>query len=125
MLTSLLKTITKGKDLSERESAIVMEQIMEGTISDVQLAAFLAALTTKGASEREITAFARTMRKYSMHVPCTMDVFDIVGPAAAGPRPSTSRRRRLSSSPPVASASPSTATGPRRRAVVLPTFWKP
>lgn len=35
MLTSLLKTITKGKDLSERESAIVMEQIMEGTISDV------------------------------------------------------------------------------------------
>ena len=46
MLTSLLKTITKGKDLSERESAIVMEQIMEGTISDVQLAAFLAALTT-------------------------------------------------------------------------------
>lgn len=79
MLTSLLKTITKGKDLSERESAIVMEQIMEGTISDVQLAAFLAALTTKGASEREITAFARTMRKYSMHVPCTMDVFDIVG----------------------------------------------
>ena len=79
MLTSLLKTITKGKDLSERESAIVMEQIMEGTISDVQLAAFLAALTTKGASEREITAFARTMRKYSMHVPCTMDVFAIVG----------------------------------------------
>lgn len=79
MLTSLLKTITKGKDLSERESAIVMEQIMEGTISDVQLAAFLAALTTKGASEREITAFARTMRKYSMRVPCTMDVFDIVG----------------------------------------------
>ena len=79
MLTSLLKTITKGKDLSERESAIVMEQIMEGTISDVQLAAFLAALTTKGASEREITAFARTMRKYSMHVPCTIDAFDIVG----------------------------------------------
>ncbi len=79
MLTSLLKTITKGKDLSERESAIVMEQIMEGTISNVQLAAFLAALTTKGASEREITAFARTMRKYSMHVPCTIDAFDIVG----------------------------------------------
>ena len=88
MLTSLLKTITKGKDLSERESAIVMEQIMEGTISDVQLAAFLAALTTKGASEREITAFARTMRKYSMHVPCTMDVFDIVG---TGGRTKTSR----------------------------------
>ena len=79
MLTSLLKTITKGKDLNQRESSIVMEQIMEGTISDVQLAGFLAALTTKGASEEEITAFARTMRQYSMHVPCTMDVFDIVG----------------------------------------------
>lgn len=51
MLTSLLKTITKGKDLNQRESSIVMEQIMEGTISDVQLAGFLAALTTKGASE--------------------------------------------------------------------------
>ena len=79
MLTSLLKTITKGKDLNQRESSIVMEQIMEGTISDVQLAGFLAALTTKGASEEEITAFARTMWQYSMHVPCTMDVFDIVG----------------------------------------------
>ncbi|MGN0947368.1 MAG: anthranilate phosphoribosyltransferase [Megasphaera sp.] len=79
MLTSLLKTITKGKDLSERESTIVMEQIMEGTISDVQLAAFLAALTTKGASEGEIAAFAKTMRRYSMHVPCMTDVFDIVG----------------------------------------------
>ena len=124
MLTSLLKTITKGKDLSERESAIVMEQIMEGTISDVQLAAFLTALTTKGASEREITAFARTMRKYSMRVPCTMDVFDIVG--TGGGRTKTFNISTTASFVIAAgaSASPSTATGPRRRAVVLPTSWK-
>ena len=35
MLTSLLKTITKGKDLNPRERYIFMVPIMEGTISDV------------------------------------------------------------------------------------------
>lgn len=79
MLKSLLAAITKGQDLSEREASFVMEQIMEGSMSDIQLAAFLSALTTKGASEREVTALARTMRKYSMNVPCRDDVFDIVG----------------------------------------------
>ena len=52
---------------------------MEGAMSDIQLAAFLAALTTKGASQREVIALARTMREYSMNVPCSDDVFDIVG----------------------------------------------
>lgn len=79
MLTSLLAAITKGQDLSDRETSFVMEQIMEGAMSDIQLAAFLAALTTKGASQREVIALARTMREYSMNVPCSDDVFDIVG----------------------------------------------
>ena len=64
MLTSLLAAITKGQDLSDRETSFVMEQIMEGAMSDIQLAAFLAALTTKGASQREVIALARTMREY-------------------------------------------------------------
>lgn len=125
MLTSLLKTITKGKDLNQRESSIVMEQIMEGTISDVQLAGFLAALTTKGASEEEITAFARTMRQYSMHVPCTMDVFDIVG--TGGGRTKTFNISTTASFVIAAgaSASPSMAIGPRRLAAGRPMSWRP
>ena len=120
MLTSLLKTITKGKDLNQRESSIVMEQIMEGTISDVQLAGFLAALTTKGASEEEITLLPGLCGNIVCTFPArwTSSISSVL--AAAGLRPSISRRRHRSSSPPAASASPSMAIGPRRLAAGRP-----
>lgn len=75
----LLQLITQKEDLSTLQAASLMKRIMEGTLSNIQLGAFLAALTTKGTSEAEITAFARTMRDYSLHVPEAADTFDIVG----------------------------------------------
>lgn len=79
MLKQALRRITQGRDLTDQQAAFAMQQIMEGTVSNLQLGAFLAALTTKGPSEVEVTAFARTMREYSLHVPEAGDAFDIVG----------------------------------------------
>jgi anthranilate phosphoribosyltransferase len=79
MLKSLLDKVVHGNNLTGRESAYLMDQMMDGTISDVPLGAFLAAMETKGPSEREMTAFAQTMRKHSLQVSCEGDLFDIVG----------------------------------------------
>ena len=79
MLTNVLRKITKRQPLTARECMYVMDSMMNGTMSDVQVGAVLAALATKGASEAELTAFAEAMRAHSLRVECRPDLFDIVG----------------------------------------------
>jgi anthranilate phosphoribosyltransferase len=75
----MLDKVVHGSNLTERESAYMMNQMMNGTFSDVPLGAFLAAMATKGPSEEEMTVFARTMREHSLQVAYEGDLFDIVG----------------------------------------------
>ena len=57
-----LHIAASGKDLSEDEMMSAMIQVMEGKVSDAQLAAFLTALHLKNETVSEIVGAARVMR---------------------------------------------------------------
>lgn len=63
-----LELILSGQDLSHQEMHTVMQQIMTGQLSAVQIAAVISALRTKGESVDEITAAAEVMRQLSTKV---------------------------------------------------------
>ncbi|MBC8287196.1 MAG: anthranilate phosphoribosyltransferase [Nitrospinae bacterium] len=57
-----LHSVVDGNDLTENEMVSAMTEIMEGNVTDCQLAAFLTALHIKGESVAEIVGAARVMR---------------------------------------------------------------
>ena len=57
-----LHTLVDGNDLTEDEMVSSMTEIMEGQVTDSQLAAFLTALHVKGETVAEIVGAARVMR---------------------------------------------------------------
>jgi len=57
----------------------VMDEIMEGNASQIQMAAYLAAMSVKGETIDEITASAAGMRKHCVRILHDMDVLEIVG----------------------------------------------
>lgn len=63
-----LKILITKQDLSDQQMTTVMEQIMAGKASDVQIAGFLVALQMKGESVTEIAAAAKVMRSFATPV---------------------------------------------------------
>lgn len=57
----------------------VMDEIMGGKASEIQMAAFLTAMSVKGESIEEITAAAAGMRKHCVRILHDMDALEIVG----------------------------------------------
>jgi anthranilate phosphoribosyltransferase len=82
VLTEAIDRLASGDDLSTDEAAGVLREVMEGRASDVQTAAFLIALRTKGETVDELTGFARTMRELSQHV--TVDRDDLLDTCGTG-----------------------------------------
>ena len=62
MMRAGIQAVVEGKDLTEAEAVAVMTEIMEGTATPAQIAAFLIGLRVKGESIAEITGCARVMR---------------------------------------------------------------
>ncbi|RDU52823.1 anthranilate phosphoribosyltransferase [Helicobacter sp. MIT 00-7814] len=62
----------------------VMNEIMEGKVSQVQMAAYLSLLSAKGESIEEITASALSMRAHSLKLEHDFDVLEIVGTGGDG-----------------------------------------
>ncbi|MDR0599526.1 MAG: anthranilate phosphoribosyltransferase, partial [Treponema sp.] len=69
----------RRENLSRETAEAVMDEIMEGKASDIQMAAFLTALSVKGETIEEITASAHGMRKHCIRILHDMDVLEIVG----------------------------------------------
>jgi anthranilate phosphoribosyltransferase len=67
--------VTLNDDMVEA----VRDEIMGGEASEIQMAAFLTALSVKGESIEEITAAAAGMRKHCVRILHDMDVLEIVG----------------------------------------------
>lgn len=63
MLKTAIQKLLKHEDLAEREIIDAMKCIMEGNASDIQIAAFLAALGSKGETVEEITGCVKVMRE--------------------------------------------------------------
>jgi anthranilate phosphoribosyltransferase len=68
LLTLSIDAVATGRDLSIDEAAAVLSEIMAGNATEVQIAAVLIALRTKGETVDEIAGLARTMREFAVHV---------------------------------------------------------
>lgn len=78
---AIIKVVNKG-DLTYDEAYQVMNEIMNGETSQVQNAAFLAALSTKSTKAEtidEISGCAAAMREHALKVEHNLEVLEIVG----------------------------------------------
>ncbi len=79
MIQEALNEVLNKKDLSYEMARAVMAEIMDGTATNAQMGAFLAALRMKGETVTEITACAEVMREKGLKVEVPFDVMEIVG----------------------------------------------
>ncbi len=84
MIKEAILKLAEKKDLSYEEAEQVMNEIMEGQASQVQMAAYLTALSMKGETIDEITASAAGMRAHCIRLLHDMDVLEIVGTGGDG-----------------------------------------
>jgi len=78
-LTPILADLTRGTDLSADAVDAAVGEIFEGRVSDVQAAAFIVALRTKGETEGELAALVRAMHRYATHVDVPDGAIDTCG----------------------------------------------
>ncbi|MCL2808957.1 MAG: anthranilate phosphoribosyltransferase [Treponema sp.] len=79
MIKEAIIQAAKRENLSYETAEAVMNEIMEGKASEIQMAAYLAAMSAKGETIDEITASAAGMRKHCIKILHDMDVLEIVG----------------------------------------------
>jgi anthranilate phosphoribosyltransferase len=82
LLTSAIDALASGRDLGLEETAAVLAEIMAGNASEIQIAAFLIALRTKGETVQELAGLARTMRELAVQV--SVDRDDLLDTAGTG-----------------------------------------
>ncbi len=82
MIKEAIEKVVNKEDLSYDEAYTVMNEIMSGTSTPTQNAAFLAALSTKSAKAEtidEIAGCAAAMRDHAQKVTTELEVMEIVG----------------------------------------------
>ncbi|RGZ00955.1 anthranilate phosphoribosyltransferase [Clostridium sp. AM58-1XD] len=84
MIKEAIAALAKGEHLSYEEAEKVMDEIMSGEATPVQMSAFLVAMSMKGETIEEITACAAGMRKHCIRLLHEMDVLEIVGTGGDG-----------------------------------------
>jgi anthranilate phosphoribosyltransferase len=82
LITRAIDTLASGHDLSLEDAAEVLAEIMAGNATEVQIAAFLIALRTKGETVEELAGLARTMRSLAAPVRVARD--DLLDTAGTG-----------------------------------------
>ena len=82
LLTRAIDTLASGRDLGLEDAAAVLREIMAGNASEIQIAAFLIALRTKGETVEELAGLAQTMRAMSARVAVSSD--DLLDTAGTG-----------------------------------------
>lgn len=83
MIKDAIQQVVAGKDLSYQKTAAAINEIMTGQVSDIQIAAFLTALTAKGETIDEIAGAAAAMQEWSRR---TTDTHYVIG-SVMGPAP--------------------------------------
>ena len=76
--------LAKKEDLTYEMAEAVMNEIMSGEATPVQMSAYLTALSIKGETIDEITASAAGMRAHCIKLLHNMDVLEIVGTGGDG-----------------------------------------
>ena len=84
MIKEAIVKLSKKEDLSYQEAEEVMNEIMEGRATDVQMSAYLTSLSMKGETIDEITASAAGMRAHCVKLLHDVDALEIVGTGGDG-----------------------------------------
>jgi anthranilate phosphoribosyltransferase len=85
MLTPILGRLASGGDLSADEMESVIDQLLQGSVPQNQMAVLLTALHHKGETPDEIAGAARAMRRHMTPLPTTRDsVIDTCGTGGVG-----------------------------------------
>lgn len=82
VLTAAIDALASRRDLSREQASVVLARIMAGEASEVQIAAILIGLRTKGETEDEVAGLAATMRLLA--TPVKADRTDLVDTAGTG-----------------------------------------
>lgn len=84
MIREAILKLAKKEDLTYNEAEQVMDEIMSGEATAVQMSSYLTALSLKGETIDEITASAAGMRAHCIKLLHEMDVLEIVGTGGDG-----------------------------------------
>ena len=84
MIKEAIIKLSKKLDLAYAEAEAVMDEIMSGQATPVQMSAYLTALSLKGETIDEITASAAGMRAHCIKLLHNLDVLEIVGTGGDG-----------------------------------------
>jgi anthranilate phosphoribosyltransferase len=79
MIKEAIKKAAARENLGYEIAEQVMDEIMSGQASGIQMAAYLTAMSVKGETPAEITGSAFGMRKHCVRLLHDMDVLEIVG----------------------------------------------
>lgn len=85
-IKELFETVFDGQSLSSEHARAVMGSLMDGDLSQMQAAALLAALRTRGETVDEIVGFAQAMRERALRLPWVPDgpLLDTCGTGGTG-----------------------------------------
>ncbi|MDR1002035.1 MAG: anthranilate phosphoribosyltransferase [Oscillospiraceae bacterium] len=84
MIKEAIQLAAGRANLSYSMAQSVMDEIMEGKASEIQMAAYLTAMSVKGETIDEITASAAGMRNHCVRLLHDMNVLEIVGTGGDG-----------------------------------------
>ncbi len=90
IVKELLKPMAEdGTALTRKQAALVLEEILTGSVPDVETAAMLAVMATRGEQAPELAGFVEVMRERVTPVPLTDEersgLVDVVGTGGGGP----------------------------------------
>jgi anthranilate phosphoribosyltransferase len=90
IVKELLKPMAEdGTALTRKQAALALEEILTGTVPDVETAAMLAVMATRGEQAHELAGFVEVMRARVTPVPLTDEergeLVDVVGTGGGGP----------------------------------------
>ncbi len=78
-MNSALSRILSRESLRREDAAHLLSQMLDGTLSDVQIAAILSVMASRGETVDEVSGFVDTMRSRMTAVPITADPVDGCG----------------------------------------------
>ena len=84
MIKEAILKVYKHEDLTYDEAYQTMDEIMSGEASEVQMSAYLTAMSMKGETIEEITASAEAMRAHCVRLLNDEKVLEIVGTGGDG-----------------------------------------
>ena len=84
MIKEAILKVYKHEDLTYEEAYETMDEIMSGKASEVQMSAYLTAMSMKGETIEEITASAEAMRAHCVRLLNDEEVLEIVGTGGDG-----------------------------------------